>query len=196
MRGPKKSPEELLDDVRRLKELGYCAGETSSPVYSGFGERRRKRTSTLNIADLWGKRMTHQVIRESGYWEAYRLLRTQGPEKAGIDLNLHSSPHKTDEEARRRLIYQKSQRKATARLAKETVMTLKTKKAIACKVVGPQNSKMHKQVTQLILDCDSLQEATGHLQAILTPPSNLDGKRLPKLSCSEQRLFNRLVSQL
>jgi hypothetical protein len=196
MRGSRKSPEKLLEDVRRLKELGYCSTETASPVYSGFVKRRGKRIATLNIADLWGKRMTHQVIRQSGYWEAYRLLKTRGPEKRGIDINLHSSPHRTDEGARRRLIYETSKRKAAARLAKEAVLTIKTKKAIASNVVSPQNRKMHKQVTQLILDCNSLQEATGHLQVILTPPSNLERKRLRKLSCSEQRLFNRLVSQL
>lgn len=193
-----KSPEELEHDIKRLEELGYCSADMSTPIYCGFAQTKKKRGPIFSVADLWGKRMIHQVIRQSGYWEAYRMLKSRGlsPRKQGTELNYPASPQKMDENARRRAIFEKNQRKTQANLSKETGPTLKVKKVYEDTAVPRINTKITRQVKKLILDCDTLQQATEHIHSMLTPPSSSTTRRLQPLSSTERRLFDRLVSQL
>lgn len=195
---PKKEPDELLEDIKKLHALGYCSSEMASPIYNGFTKRKGKRPPSLAVSDLWGKRMTQRVIKESGYWEAYKVIKTRGLHsmKTDTEMNLPATPRKMDENARRRIIFKKSHRKMTTVLAKEPNPTIQSKKFQEASTAIPTNRKMASQMKKLLLDCDNLQYATDQLQTILTPPSRSEVNKLRVLSISERRLFDRIVNQL
>jgi hypothetical protein len=195
-----KSKAKLLEEMKRLQELGYCNSDLPAPEFTGFVTKSSKRLPTLNVAELWGKRMTHQVIKQSGYWEAYRILKTRGlpSGKSARALNFPSSPMRMDDNAKRRIVFDSNERNVTSILTKQAYPTLKITKVKESQLPSHpvSNRKMKSQVKQLIIDCDTLQRATNHLQACLTPQSKTESKKLRELSASERRKFNRIVSQL
>jgi hypothetical protein len=195
-----KSREKLLEETKKLMELGYCNSDFPAPVLTRSITSRSKRLPILNVAELWGKRMTLQVIKHSGYWDAYRILKTRGRTsgKSVRDLNFPSTPTRMDDNARRRLVFDSNERNVASILTKQAYPTLQIKKA-KNSPLHPHpvsNLKMTSQVRQLITDCDTLQKATNHLQACLTPQSKPKSQKLRELSASERRRFDRIVRQL
>jgi hypothetical protein len=190
----KGDPDRLMREMKKLEDLGYCSDVLSPTSYGSVKNSSGKRVPSFNISDLWGKRMTRQVIRQSGYLQAYRALKSQGIGPKKSPANPPDTPKNMDDFALRRLIYEHNQRKLSSILAKEASPIIPVKVA-DCEPVVP-NVKMNRKVMKLILNCEDLQQSSCNLQSVLTPPSRSKVQKPKKLSATERKLFNRFVEAL
>lgn len=184
-------PAQLVREMKELEDLGYCSDELPPSSFGSVKNSSGNRVRSFNMTDLWGERMTRQVIKQSGYLQAYRALKSQRRGLKSSGSNPPGTPSNMDEFASRRLIYQNSQR--TSVLPKKPNSTIKIKVTM-CEPTVP-DFKINHKVKRLILDCEDLQQSSSHLQAILPPPNRSKAK--PKLlSASERLLFDRIIKDL
>jgi hypothetical protein len=180
-----------MREMKELEDLGYCSDELSPTSFGSVKNSNGKRVPSFNMTDLWGERMTHQVIKQSGYLQAYRALKSQRKGLKTSGSNPPDTPRNMDDFASRRVIYENSKR--TSVLAKKASPPIQIKVTM-CEPIVP-DFKINCKVKRLILECEHFQQSSSHLQAVLTPPNRSKAK--PKmLSASERKLFGRLIKDL